>query len=106
MARALGHHHSFDRVPARATRLTGTPVHHQTVGVFAGATVGQEIGEIVETRPPVLDSGLEDVGNGGEHLLDLVRSERAGRALWVDSCTVEHLVCIDVPEAGHEPLVQ
>jgi len=73
---------------------------------LAGPAVGEEVGEIAEAGAAVFEARFEDGADGGPDGRDLLRGEGTARPVGGNPGPEQHLVGVDVADAGHNPLVE
>src|SRR5580700_3387043 len=62
--------------------------------------------EVVDRRSARLDAGFERPDDSLTQPLVLVRAQTTRGSAWMNSRSVQGLVCIDVADAGHPALVE
>jgi hypothetical protein len=84
----------------------GTSVDPQPIEILPCPAVGEQIGEIIEAGPPVVERFAQDDLNGSQQALQVGLGQLAARAQRVDPGQMEGFVGIDVAQARHDHLVK
>lgn len=85
VARTAGDDHPLDRCAARFAGAVRPPIDLETVDVFAGSTVGQQIGQVIETGASVAEAGAKHRTHRGAQALDLGPGEISSRPVGPDA---------------------
>lgn len=71
MARPCAYDKALDRRATTGTGKIGTAVNEKTFEVLPSPPVGKQIGQVVETRPTVLDGRRQDFADSGSQTAQL-----------------------------------
>lgn len=100
------HHYTLDWAGTGRARLPFPAIHRQPAEVLSRTTVGQQVCQVVECGATALDRALQHLAGGVQEGAQLIDRHEPSRCERMDPGSKEHLIGVDVAQAGKRSLIQ